>query len=285
MFWNVILNENIKIFKRRLFWVEIILLALIVLGILLALFITVETDRNGSGLLSDERSMLLETLTWPEAWSNVIQFAGWDGFGPLFLIILVGAVTAQEYNWRTLHISLSRGISRPVLVMAKLTALFIAGLLIVSTVLAAGGITTAIFSKMINGSLNLHQLDIAHMFSSIGRAIFTMLPYGCLAFMLAVASRSTVVAISGGLVYVLVLENLIMSSAGLLGERFSQLVLYLPGGLANSLVILNNASLGMESSSEMNIVSPVHAVVGITAWTLLFIGLSLWVFQRQDLAE
>ena len=40
MFWNVMLNENIKILKRRLFWVEIILLALIVLGILLALFIT-----------------------------------------------------------------------------------------------------------------------------------------------------------------------------------------------------------------------------------------------------
>lgn len=285
MFWNILLNENIKIFKRRLFWMEIILSALIVFGILLALFITVETNRNGSGLLFDERGMLLETLTWPEAWNNIIRLAGWDGFGPLFLIILVGAVTAQEYTWRTLHISLSRGISRPVLVIAKLTALFIAGLLIVSTILAVGGMTTAIFSKMINGSLNLHQLDVSHMFSSIGRALFTMLPYGCLAFLLAVASRSTVVAISGGLVYILVLENLIMSSAGLLGERFSQLVLYLPGGLANSLLILNDASLGMASSSEMNTVSPMHAVVGITAWTLFFTGLSLWVFQRQDLAE
>ena len=285
MFWNILQNENIKIFKRRLFWVEIFLLALIVLGILLALFITVETNRNGSGLLSDERSMLLETLTWPEAWNNVIRLAGWDGFGPLFLIILVGAVTAQEYTWRTFHISLSRGISRPVLVMAKLTALLIAGLLIVSTVLVVGGTTTAIFSKLNNGTLNLHQLVISHMFSSIGRAMFTMLPYGCLAFLLAVASRSTVVAISGGLVYILVLENLIMSSAGLLGERFSQLVLYLPGGLANSLLILNDASLGMASSSEMNTVSPMHAVVGITAWTLFFTGLSLWDFQRQDLAE
>ena len=104
-------------------------------------------------------------LTWPEAWNNVIRLAGWDGFGPLFLIILVGAVTAQEYTWRTLHISLSRGISRPVLVMAKLTALFIAGLLIVSTVLAAGGITTAIFSKMINGSLNIAPIrHTSHVF-------------------------------------------------------------------------------------------------------------------------
>jgi ABC-type transport system involved in multi-copper enzyme maturation permease subunit len=283
MFWNILINENIKILRRRLFWVEIILLVLIVVGILLALFITVETERNGSGLLSEERRMLLETLTWPEAWNNVIRLAGWDGFGPVFLIILVGAVTAQEYTWRTLHLPLSRGISRPMLLMAKFAVLLIAGALIVLTVLVAGGITTAIFSTLINGSLNLRQLDMLHMSLSIVRATYTLLPYGCLALFLAVASRSTVVAISGGLVFTLVLENLIISGAGMLGERFANLVLYLPGGLANSLLALNNASLGMGNTSEMTIVSPLHAVIGIAAWAVLFLILSLVVFQRQDL--
>ena len=285
MFWHIVVSENKKIFRRRLLWVEIILSALVVLGILLALFITVQTDRNGSGLLSDERRMLLETLTWPEAWNNIVRLAGWDGLGPIFLIILVGAVTAQEYAWRTLHIPLSRGVPRPSLVMAKLIALFIAGLLIVFSVLVVGGLATAVFSKFVNGSFNLDELDYLHLFLSVGRAVFTLLPYGCLAFLLAVASRSAVVSISGGLVYLLVLENLIMSSAGLLGERFSQLVLYLPGGLANSLLVLNNASLGMGSNSEMSVVSPLNAAVGITGWTLLFIGISLFIFQRQDLAE
>lgn len=283
MFWNILINENIKILRRRLFWVELILLVLIVVGILLALFITVETERNGSGLLSEERRMLLETLTWPEAWNNVIRLAGWDGFGPVFLIILVGAVTAQEYTWRTLHLPLSRGISRPMLLMAKFAVLLIAGALIVLTVLVAGGITTAIFSTLINGSLNLRQLDMLHLSLSIVRATYTLLPYGCLALFLAVASRSTVVAISGGLVFTLVLENLIISGAGMLGEWFANLVLYLPGGLANSLLALNNASLGMGNTSEMTIVSPLHAVIGITAWAVLFLILSLVVFQRQDL--
>lgn len=119
MFWNILVNENTKILKRRLFWVEIVLLTLIVVGILLALFITVETERGGAGMLSDERRMLLETLTWPEAWNNIIRLAGWDGLGPVFLIILVGAVTAQEYTWRTLHLSLSRGVSRSKLLVAE----------------------------------------------------------------------------------------------------------------------------------------------------------------------
>ena len=50
MFWKILVNENTKIVRRKLFWVELILLALIVLGILAALYIAVETNQNGSGL-------------------------------------------------------------------------------------------------------------------------------------------------------------------------------------------------------------------------------------------
>jgi ABC-type transport system involved in multi-copper enzyme maturation permease subunit len=285
MFWNILANENTKILKRRLFWVEIVLVALIVLGILLALYITVETNRNGTGLPSEERLMLLETITWPEALVNVLRLAGWDGFGPLFLIILVGAVTAQEYTWRTLHLWLARGVPRPLLVVAKLTALLLAALLIVLTALGTGSAVTAIISSQINGSLHLEQLDLPHLFFSILRTTFTLLPYGSLAFLLAVASRSAVVAISGGLAYTLLLESLIMQVIGLLGERLSQIVNYLPGSLANNLLTLNNATLATGSSTDLGLITPFLASIGIGVWTLLFLDLSLWIFQRQDLAE
>ena len=285
MFWSVMVNENTKLIRRKLFRIEIFLIALIVLGILTALFITVETNRAGSGLLSDDRQMLLATLTWPEAWSNIIRLAGWDGIGPLFLMILIGAMTAQEYTWRTLHISLSRGISRKKLLMAKLTAFLFSALLIVSTILVIGGIATAIFSYVINGSLQISKLDIPQVISSILRATYTMLPYGCLVFFLAVLSRSTVTAISSGLIFSLVLENIIMSGAGLMGEWASQIVLYLPGGLSNSLLALNNAPLGTGSESVTSLVTPIPAAIGIAVWIMLFIGLSLWAFQRQDLAD
>jgi ABC-type transport system involved in multi-copper enzyme maturation permease subunit len=285
MFWKILANENTKIVKRRLFWVEIALVALIVLGILLALYITIETNRNGSGLPSEERLRLLEMITWPNALFNVMMLSGWDGFGALFLIILVGAVTAQEYTWRTLHLWLSRGVSRPLLAIAKLTALLLAAMLIVLTALGTGGAISAIISAKINGSLHLEQLDLPQLFFSVMRTIYTLLPYGSLAFLLAVASRSAVVAISGGLAYSLLLENLIMQMIGLLGERLSQMVYYLPGSLANSLMTLNNATLGTGSSTDIDLITPFHASIGIAAWTLLFMGLSLWIFQRQDLAE
>ena len=285
MFWKILANENTKIIKRRLFWVEIALVALIVLGILLALYITVETNRNGNGLPSAERLRLLEMITWPDALFNVMMLSGWDGFGALFLIILVGAVTAQEYTWRTIHLWLTRGVSRPLLAIAKLTALLLAAMLIVLTALGTGSAISAIISAKINGSLHLEQLDLPQLFFSILRTTFTLLPYGSLTFLLAVASRSAVVAISGGLAYTLLLETLIIQVIGLLGERLSQMMQYLPGSLANSLMTLNNATLGTGSSTEIGMITPFHASIGIGAWTLLFLGLSLWIFQKQDLAE
>ena len=285
MFWKILANENTKILNRRLFWVEIALAALLVLGILLALYITIEINQNGSALPSEERLMLMKAITWPDGLVNVVELSGSNGFGGLFLIILVGAVTAQEYSWRTLHLWLSRGVSRPVLVIAKLTAFLLAAILLVLSALGTGSAVTAIISAKINGSLYLGQLDFPHLFFSVLRTTLTLLPYGSLTFLLAVASRSTVVAISGGLAYTLLIETLIIQVSGLLGERVAQVMQYLPGSLASSLSSLNNATLGTVGSAEVSLVDPLHAAIGLGVWTMLFLGLSLWIFQRQDLAE
>ena len=285
MFWQILANENTKILRRRLFWVEIALVALIVIGLLLALYITVETNRNGAGLPSEERLMLLQTVTWPGALVTVLSLTSGDGIGGLFLVILIGAVTAQEYTWRTLQLWLSRGIPRSLLVMAKFSALLLSAAWIVLAALITGGAITAYFSIQSNGSLPLEQVDFLHLVMSTIRTIYTLLPYGALTFLLAVASRSTVVAISGGLAYTLLLEDVLMQVSGLLGERLSQITAYLPGSLANSLLTLNQSTILIKSSLEVGSITPLQAGIGIGVWTLFFLGLSLWIFQRQDLSE
>jgi ABC-type transport system involved in multi-copper enzyme maturation permease subunit len=112
-----------------------------------------------------------------------------------------------------------------------------------------------------------------------------LLPYGALTFLLAVASRSTVVAISGGLAYVLLIENILEQVIGLLEEPISQIMGFLPGSMARSLLTLNQASGGIASSIEAGSMSPMNAAIGIAAWTLFFLGLSLFIFNRQDLSE
>lgn len=285
MFWRIVANENTKIFRRKLFWVELFLLLIIVLGLLMALFITIENDRDGASLPNGERIMLIEIITWPNAFANLLGMIGWNGFGSIFLVILIGAMTAQEYTWRTFRVWLTQGMSRPQLLTAKFATLVLGVTIFVLVAFIVGIVATGYFSILINGVLSTGRLDLSHLAVGFALTIFTLLPYGALTYFLAIASRSTVVAISGGLLYALVLESLIIQGIEMLGKPLASLALYMPGSLAEKLMSLNNASVGVEGGSEMISVSTAQAALGIGIWILVFLGLSLLIFQRQDLTE
>jgi hypothetical protein len=82
------------IFKRRLFWVELVLMALLVLGFQITLYAIL----RGTVIPAEERLIFTQMITWPNALVNILSFTGGDALGGLFLTILVGAVTAQEYG-------------------------------------------------------------------------------------------------------------------------------------------------------------------------------------------
>lgn len=281
MLWNVIYNEHTKIFKRRMFWVELGLMALLVLGFQFTLYAIL----RGTAIPAEERMLFTQMITWPNGLVNILSYSGGNALGGLFLTILVGAVTAQEYTWRTLQLWLSRGIPRLHLGIGKFVALLLPALLIVLTAVVTGGVFTAIFSAQSNGSLHLDQTDFLHLGLSILRTTYTLLPYGAFTFLLAVASRSTVVAISGGLAYVLLIENILTQVLGLFDEPLSQLAGFLPGSMAKSLMSLNQVSGGVASSVVPGFLTSMNAAIGIGVWTLFFLALSQVIFHRQDLSE
>ena len=283
MFWKVLSIENTKIYRRKLFWVELALMALMVIFLQIVLDATIEASINGAAMTADDRLEIKQVITWPGALVNVLNLAGGNALGGLLFVVLVGAITAQEYKWRTIHLWLSRGIPRPLLGAAKFTALLLPALLIVLAGLVTGGIITGIISVQIDGSLHLDQVNFLQLLLSVVRTTYTLLPYGALTFLLAVASRSTVVAISVGLSYVLLLESVLMQLLGLLGETLRSMIKYMPAALGNSLLVLNQATDMAASSPSNSAVIPLIAALGIAAWTLLFLGLSLLIIQRQDL--
>ena len=277
MLWNVMKNEHTKIFKRRMFWVELSLMAIIVIGFQITLFAVL----RGSPLPAEERLNLTQMISWPNALVNILSYTGGDALGGLFITILVGAVTAQEYTWRTLQLWLSRGIPRLQLGLGKFAALLLPALLIVLTAVVTGGVMTAFLSAQGNGSLQFEQLDFLNLVFSILRTTYTLLPYAAFTFLLAVASRSTVVAISGGLAYVLLIENILIQVLGLFGEPVSKINAFLPGSMAKSLMSLNQTLGGVIPGY----LTPMNAAIGIGIWILFFLGLSLIIFRRQDLSE
>jgi ABC-type transport system involved in multi-copper enzyme maturation permease subunit len=113
-----------------------------------------------------------------------------------------------------------------------------------------------------------------------------LLPYAALTFFLAIASRSTVVAIGGGLAYAMLIEGVLVQLLACVGGTWAKVSQYLPAGLSNSLAALNRVSEGASSGlvTQMDGLSSGTAVLGIALYTILFVGLALLAFRRQDLS-
>jgi hypothetical protein len=134
-------------------------------------------------------------------------------------------------------------------------------------------LTTAVFTQNLQGSLPFADVDWWQVAWRILRTAYTLLPYAALTFLLAVASRSTVVAVGVSLAYTLLVEDVLIQLLGLVGGTWAKMGQYLPAGLGSSLASINQAE-GVNMAT---------AVTGIALYTLLFVGLAVLAFRRQDL--
>lgn len=291
MFTSLLSVENTKLTRRAMLWIEVGLLALLTVGMVLLMYAVYSGPMQADPAAQqdqDIQAMFAQYVTWPGALLQMLSLAGSSGLGGLMLIVLVGAVAAQEYTWRTLHVLVSRGVPRTALLAAKFLVLLVPVALFVLVPLLAGAPLTALFTVLIRGGIDLAQIDFGQLALAGLRTMFTLLPYAALTFMLAVVTRSTVAAIGGGLAYALLLEGLVMQILSLIGGVFGEVWKYLPAGLSASVLTLNHvtAESGITvngQSAAMQILDPNPAAVGIALYVLVFFGVALWAFRRQDL--
>jgi ABC-type transport system involved in multi-copper enzyme maturation permease subunit len=289
MLTNLFTNERQKMMQRPMFWVMLAIMALLVLCSQGAIFTLLKVEMASQEPSAELVESFNSFFLWPEGLTNVLGFAGGGQFGGLLLVVLVGAITAQEYGWRTMHLWLSRGVSRPMLMGAKLLNVLLAALLIVLVTALTGGIVTGLLNLIEFGSLPVEQVDFLAWGMSILRVTYTLLPYGALAFFLAVAFRSPVAAIGGSLAYTLLIEGIAIQLLSFAGGAIGKIGQYLPGGMAYSLLQHNRAGhmtiVVNNQAAEIAMLDPIPAAIGIGLWTLLFAALAVGLFARQDLAE
>ena len=290
MFMNTLSIENKKILKRRMFWIELGLLAALIIFLYVIIYATMQTSSE-MAVGTEARQAVQDIIVWPGAVLNALSFGGGNSLGGLLAIVLIGAVTAQEYTWRTMHLWLSRGIPRPVLIAAKFVAILLPIFLFVVTPLLVGGGLTAIFTLQIDKSLPFDQINWWHLALSVLRTAYTLLPYAALTFMLAIVTRSTAAAIGIGLAYSLLVESIASAVFPLLGGIFAKIVVYMPGALAEGVLKLNESAMvgklvsAGDGISTIKYLDPVPAAIAIAVWTILFVGLAVWSFQRQDMSD
>jgi ABC-type transport system involved in multi-copper enzyme maturation permease subunit len=285
MFVNAFQMEWTKILRRRMTWVLVGTLALLVAGMYLAFYAVLQKALADPGAPAGMIEELRGMIYWPLAFSDLLGYTGGAGLGGLILIVLAGAVTAQEYSWRTAHLWLSRGLPRSAFLLGKYAALVVVALLVVLTALLVGTSLTALLTQQLTGSLSLAGLNVAELALSILRTALTILPYFGLTFLVAILTRSTAAAIATGLAYALVVENLVVQLLGLAGGMWAEMARYAPGSLAAALMQTNARLVGIDLGSgvEAGLPGPWAAAAGIALYTVAFLGLSLWAFRRQNL--
>lgn len=277
MFWNVLLLETDKIFKRALFWIELAVLA----GIIIIIDVVEYIISQVSG---PSGQTLIATFTWPSGLENVSTFAGAHSLGGLLLVILVSAVTAQEYSWRTYHLWLGRGVSRLTLLAAKCVAALFAILLVVVTAVVVGSIVTGILTLVIKGSLPFQQVNFGLFVTNILIIYYSLLPYVALAFLLSILSRSMALSISVGLVFILLVEGTLYTVLSLVNKTSANIVQYLPIGLEATLQ--NATRTTFAANVAVFSYPPVWlAIVCIALYVLVFVGLAFWRFVGQNFTD
>lgn len=285
MFWNVLATEQTKVFKRKILWVELGLLALMVASVHVLLYFTVITQSSDSA----GREALQQAITWPSGLTSTLGFAAGNALGGMIVVVLVGAVVAQEYAWRTVHLWLSHGVPRLTLVLSKFAAFLLPVVLVPLIALVAGAVITVALGLHINGTVDASGVGLTELGLSLLRTAYTLLPYAALAFLLAVVTRSVVAAVAGGIGYALLLEVVVMQLLSMGSAEFARLQGYLPGGMAASLMQLNEASgrvvvqVGEQTSPPPVLLEPTQAAIGIALYTVVLLGIAAWAFRRQDL--
>ncbi|MCW6034783.1 ABC transporter permease subunit [Spirulina subsalsa FACHB-351] len=272
LFWI----EVQKLLKRRLF---LILLGLM-LGLELLLFF-------GGALLFNvlgNPQMLKASLTFPGGLSLGIALS--SNLGGLFLLILAADVANSEYQWRTLHLYLSQGISRVMLVSVRILALIVPALLFVLAPLLLAVVSTLILTPLLGGSFDLAAIQWGSFWVNVARTVLYLVPFSTFAFMLGVLTRSMAVTIIFSLLYVFIAEPVLKSMGDFFGQRLGEITPYLPFQLTNAL--LGQGGEGVMIAPDESIIpvmalDPNIAGFGVLVWVGFFWLLSLVVLLQQDL--
>lgn len=289
MFWQLFVIENRKLIKRPMLWIELGALAVIVTMLFCLLYVAIR--QSATQQTPETMAAIKASLSWPQGLQQALGMVAGNGLGGLLVIILVGAVTAQEYTWRTLHLMVSRGVPRTTLLSAKFAATLMPALLIVLVALFSGGLVTGLLSLNLNGSLHADQVHWGQLLLTVLRNTYTLLPYAGLAFMLAIATHSVAATIGIALAYALLIEGILVSLVLQFGGAVSKVLVYLPSSLATGLLRLNQVSLSIGINTDNSMMpkmpwlEPVPAVIGIAVWALIFFAVALLIFRRQDLTD
>jgi ABC-type transport system involved in multi-copper enzyme maturation permease subunit len=238
---------------------------------------TGDSSFSNEGVSSD--SLLAEVLP-----GNVphVLIDGMPMFGGALMMVLGALVAGSGYSWGTWKTVFTQGPGRLSVVTGSFAALTI---FVVATVLASLALCFGL-SLLVAGveSQTVVWPSLSDLARSTGAGFLVMEVWALLGFLLGTLARGPALAVGLGLVWALVVENLLRGVGELLGavEAFTKI---LPGTGGGSLVGSIVGTGGPDPAPGVIDTLPAgQALLVLAAYLVLTPALAAWLVARRDMA-
>ncbi len=271
-------GELLKLRKRPAVWllVAILLAVVVFLSYVLLYAVLANPPRNFS--TPGTTPLQLRRNLYPASFVRV-ALSSISGPGAAVVLILGVLATGSEYGWGTLKTLLTQRPGRLSTLGGKVLALSVTLAVIVLLLFAAAAATSAVIAGLDKAELAWPSLD--QIARGVGVAWLVMAMWTGLGLLFAIAFRQTALAVGVGLVYMLVLENLILGIFGQAGS-LRNIAKALPGSNATALI----ASFRLPASAGLGqrepLVGAAQAALVLAAYLAAFLLVSAVVMRRRD---
>ncbi|WP_433758385.1 ABC transporter permease [Nocardia sp. CA-135398] len=201
-------------------------------------------------------------------------------FGGALMLILGALTIGSGYGWGTWKTVLTQGPSRTNAIGGALIslALTVIGLVCVAFVADIG--VASIIATSQSQSLALPGLGHAMNGIITGTAILGM--WTLAGALIGAIARGPALAVGLGLVWVLVVENLLRGVAAIFSP-IKVLTDHLPGTAAGSMAGAMRTVEGPSTPGVLNILSRTQSLIALVVYVALFAAGTMWLVRRRDM--
>lgn len=273
--------EWFKLVRRRALWVTIGLMLVLAVGIEYLLVYVVATHpparAAGAGeALAGARTALYPASVIRKSVANVSSLIG------IFALIVGVLAQGSEYSWGTVKTAWVQLPGRSSIVLGQLTSLAV-----LSLIMALGLIAVDSLASYLIGALDAQSGNwpsALDFLKGIGAAWLILYLLAVLGLGLATAFKQSAMAIGLGLAYVLVIENLVFSLVGNLGDPWNQIQQWFPisnaGYLQDSFGRVNSAVTVTVTGNAP--ATATHAVIVLGLWVVGIAVVSASLVRVRD---
>jgi ABC-2 type transport system permease protein len=284
--------ELLKIRRRPSTWVlPLIWLAIILLlnyTLVFVLFTNVPSPTFHEGTPKKQQEQLkkqqeqfqeqqLRSL-YPE---NLVRnlIPGYPSVGAPIALILGALAVGSEYGWATFKTILTQRPGRTALLLGKLLALGIILALLVALTFATGAASSLVVAALAGGPAK--GPPPGELLRALGAGFLILSVWASLGALLSTLLRSTALSIGLGLVYSLVLENVIFNLP-IDSEPFTNARKFFPGQNSSSLADSFSTQAPAALATQTPQSDATQSTLVLLAYTAAFIALAALVFSRRD---